>query len=205
MQNLVKRSGCLTVLSVLAVALAFVVPSARADQITLGNNTCTGGPWDVTAKPKVTGGAFICTEDSNAKLSGGSVTINDLSYKINPIAGGKTASISITCGNPKDCAGNSLVGKITWTSSTPNGAQDLLIGSLVVSKAKGFNSEFKVGSDYGIDLTLLGCSSISGGLKCTDPSGKIDPLVLVPEPTSMLLLGTGLIWIAGMTRIRRRG
>jgi hypothetical protein len=197
------RSKLFVVLAVLAAALALGVASASADQITLGNNTCTGGSWTVTTTPTVTGAAFVCTDDSNAKLAGGSITINDLSYTITPDAGGTTATISITCAVAASCAGDSLAGTITWLSATPGGPDpsnpslDFLVGSLLVTSASGFNGEYGIGSVDSLDLTLTGCSSVTGGLSCTEPSSGEIP---VPEPGTLTLLGTGLLATAGFLR-----
>jgi PEP-CTERM motif-containing protein len=187
------RSKFFAVLSVMVVALALGVASASADQIQLGDNTCTGGPWTVTTAPNVSGSAFNCTDDSSAKLGGGSISVNDLSYTITPITG-TTASISVTCDllDPThNCTGDALSGTVTWSSATSISPLDILVGSLLVSSASGFNGEYATGGSYLFDLTLQGCTSVAGGVSCTHPSSGEIPVV--PEPATLSLVGLGLL------------
>ncbi len=191
------RSRLFIVLSVLAAALALGARPASADQVTLGD-TCGGGPLTVSGTT-VTGSAFNCSEDSTAELKGGSLIIPLLSYSLTPTGGGSTATLDIFCAVAL-CAGNSLTGTITWTSSTYNAitSTDTLTGQVAVSSVTGFNGEYSVGHSYNdFDLTLQDCTSVAGGVKCTDPSSGELP---TPEPGTLTLLGMGLLGVGGLLR-----
>jgi hypothetical protein len=62
---------------------------------------------------------------------------------------------------------------------------------LTVTSVSGFNSEYKDGGAYPIDLT------ISNGQVS---SGEVPP---VPEPGTLTLLGTGLIAAVGFLRRKK--
>lgn len=194
------RSKTVAALALLGVALAVGVPSARADQITLGG-PCTGGPTMVSGT-SVTGSTLTCPDTSSFSTTPVSNNVFDLSYTLTP--NGNTASLDITCGVLNICAGNSLMGTVTWTSSTPIASLDVLVGTLNITSVTGFNGEYQVSTPYEIDLTLAGCSSTAGGLTCATPSSGEIPTAPVPEPASMLLFGSGLATIAGIWRRRRR-
>ena len=194
------RSNIVAALALLAVALAVGVPSARADQITLGG-TCTGGPVTIMGT-SVTGSAFNCPGSSSFSATPSTNNIFGLSDTLTP--SGNTAALDITCGVSTLCTGNSLMGTVTWTSSTSISSLDVLVGMLNISSVTGFNGEYKPGGPYEIDLTLAGCSSANGGVTCTSPSsGEIPVPAPVPEPASMLLFGSGLATIAGILRRKR--
>lgn len=194
------RSKMIAALALLAVALAVGVPSARADQITLGG-PCTGGPAMISGT-SVTGSAFTCPDTSSFSTTPSSNNIFDLSYTLT--LNGTTAGLDITCGVLNLCAGNSLMGTVTWLSSTPVASLDVLVGTLNIASVTGFNGEYQVNTPYEIDLTLAGCASADGALTCTTPSSGEIPTAPVPEPASMLLFGSGLATIAGIWRRKHR-
>jgi hypothetical protein len=187
------RARVLVLFAAVAVALTLGVSSASADQLNLGNDTCGGGSWTVTAGPNVTGSGFSCTNDSS--FSSGNGNIGGLSYSMTPIDG-TSAAFHIFGG------GNDLTGTIVWTYSTGllpgGGGLDVLEGLLTVTSSSGFYNEYAVGGVYAIDLTLAGCSQ-SAGVVCTHPSSGEVP---VPEPGTLSLLGMGLVTVAG--RLRRK-
>ncbi len=198
------RGKLLAVLGVLAMTLAFGVSSARADQINLGDNTCTGGPWTITSTPTVTGSAFNCVDDASFSATPTTNNIHGLSYSITPNAGGATADISVFCSGAvgSNCTGDSLMGTITWTDQAYLSAAklDTLVGTLDISSVTGFFGEY--GSVAQFDLTVQYCTATEGGVSCTDPSSGQIPVV--PEPASMILFGSGLAAIAGSIRRRKR-
>lgn len=200
------RGKLLAVLGVLALTLAFGVGSARADQINLGDNTCTGGPWTITSTPTVTGSAFNCVDDASFSATPTTNNIHGLSYSITPNAGGATAGISVFCSGAagSNCTGDSLMGTITWTDQAyiSSAKIDTLVGAVQFSNVSGFYGEYNTSGTYGFDLTVQYCSATTGGVKCTDPSSGQIPVV--PEPASMLLFGSGLAAIAGSLRRRKR-
>lgn len=205
------RGKVLAVLAVMAMTLAFGVSSARADQINLGDDTCTGGPWTVTSSPTtVKGTAFNCSNDVSFSTTPSSNNIQGLSYSMTPNTAGTTAALDIFCSGMagSNCAGDSLVGTITWTGSqaqnTIAGMIDTLVGTVQFSSVSGFYGEYGTSGTYEFDLTLRGCSALptGGGVKCTDPSSGQIPVV--PEPASMVLFGSGLAAIAGSLRRRKR-
>lgn len=200
------RGKLLAVLGVLAMTLAFGVGSARADQINLGDNTCTGGPWTITSTPTVTGNAFNCVDDASFSATPTTNNIHGLSYSITPNAGGATAAIDVFCSGAvgSNCTGDSLMGTLTWTAQSGllPGKIDTLVGTVQFSSVSGFYGEYGTAGTYGFDLTVQYCSAVTGGISCTDPSSGQIPVV--PEPASMLLFGSGLATIAGSLRRRKR-
>ena len=189
------RARVLVLFAAVALALTLGVSSASADQITLGNTNCTGGPWTITAGPNVTGSMFDCPNTS--AFSSGYGNITGLEYSMTPALDGTTTAFHIWGG------GNDLTGTIVWTYSTgllPGGI-DVLVGSLTVTSVSGFYNEYAVGGVYFIDLTLAGCQSGQEGVLCAHPSAGEVP---VPEPGTLTLLGMGLVTLAGSLRRKFR-
>lgn len=123
-------------------------------------------------------------------------------------AGTQTATFSYT-----DSAGDSLAGDLTLTLAKDDTAQPNFIGIVTNVSTSGtstFTNIFQNGLSLHIDWTLsnldptlstLFNSSVSGDSSLSPiSSGEAFP---VPEPTSMLLLGTGLIALGFLYRKKK--
>jgi len=164
-------------LSVLALTVIFVVKSAYADQITLGDS-CSGSlSISGTVNPSVTGSVSSC----QATWEQGSTNTIIGNYSI-----GSGTNFSISSGT------NQISGTIDWTGAATVGGVTTVVGTIDVSSVTGFGGEYSVGGVYQIDLTVTAAGGPS--------SGEIQ----VPEPASMALVGTGLSLIGLLGRRRRR-
>ncbi len=198
--------------------VTFTATSVTTMNIALGS--CSGGTFTGTCT--LSGSAFFPGDTGSPTYSFTTTTAAAFTATkfgtstVFPITtpGGATSTFSYAGGT------DSLSGTVTWTNANNGSGNPHFTGIITVTASSGtaaFTSLFGVGSTPSFDLLLsaLTCTGI-GGNPCTlegifasgsgsanapDSAGQVQP---VPEPGSMLLLGSGLLVAGSFLRRRRR-
>jgi len=224
-RKLVTSFGVLAAL--LCTALLTTPSGARANQITIGQlapsvsiSGSGGGAAGTLTLTMGTGSGLADLNGSSYEIgvsihsTGTSTLSQDIlsTGAFNPGNG----EFAVTGGNPETYTyasvfgpAESLTGSVTWSVIKDDTSTPDILGSLLITASAGdapFLTDFQVGKIVPIDVTFadLGNQTLLKDLAangCVDADlishGKVGP---VPEPSSLLLMGSGLLGLVGLVR-----
>jgi len=183
------RIKLLVLLTTFAIAGMIGPSTAKADQITLGDS-CSGTLSLSLADPiSVDGSVSNCAAFWEQGATNSAIGV--WGYD------GSTTNFTVTGQGAYSAWG--ISGTVNWTGiGIQANCFSGVCGNLTVSSVTGFNGEFTQGGDYFIDLAFKPGGSLDGNtiFGLHPSSGE----VLVPEPGSLMLFGTGLLSMAGFLR-----